>query len=978
MKRFFRNLKTLAMVAMVGVATLAVSCSEPYDDTQIKADIEDLKSRVEALEVKLTNEVNTLKALIDSKVAAVEDAIAAVENKIAILDYEQNADGSWTLTGKDGEEITIYPQAKDNGLTVIEENGVYYWAQVNEGVVTPLVDADGNKYALHHATVVPDIEIPECHAEPQVRQDENGQNEVSFDGGKNWYSMGGGDLGLFQSVTVSADGKSLTFVLNNGDSFTTSLPEEFKFGVKSGKQFFQAEQTIVVDLELQAIEEVEVLAKPEGWKASVSANKLSVTAPAAGVGEESGIVKVLAITGENKAAFAKLYVSAGKGYRIEIRDVEGVPSVAILNEMVNEVDYGWEGVYSLHPALYVGMMPKAEFEEMGAVGIAEAISNDMYPYYTSVTDQAMFDPENPVYEVVAPISQLWMDAYWEPLEVVPGVEYIIWATTFTSGASYWDPNVLNPEDMVYTSYVERTLDVKEVSATFNDIQIDVTVEGYTSGYYVLFGQLEYMIGWENNDFAYWQKGWSDFGFVRTETSFKGSLFDFGYDVNGWSEKELGLPGVDYLLLILPIEEGKAVADYTTADVKEFTFRTADLTSGGSVKPTITAAELGYNNVKGQFDAEGAALVYYNYYRAAAWDDKMESWDNETWAAALLTGGIIKNTESFTYNLTGINMNEDVRFAAIAVDKNGKYGEVTVEKFTTKDFAFKAGFTTTLSLTDAEGGKAKVVTPTTTGGEAVKYRYQIISNEWTWNSTYGGNYESAGKYIAIQTNSYYFKEVAVADLVDGAFTVSGLSFGSQYWLVVMPVDAEGNFGEPAGVEFVPVMAGEMVYADEANYEVGKPTLELVSVVCNYTDSSNEEWSEYTMKVKLTPSADADVTYIARFDEEYEDSYPSEWSLMEYVVNKYNPNYDAEYITYGYTLAFEGTEPVELQLYGNDWGGSSIYYGHHIYITWKKTIDGVDWYRECWKLNVREFAGLPTESAAGNGGEAGDGGAVVAPL
>ena len=107
MKRFFRNLKTLAMCAVVGVATLAVSCSQPYDDTQIKEDLEDLRTRVEALEIKLGNEVKALKDLINAEVAKLNAAVDAVEDQIAILDYTANADGSYTLTTKDGSEITV-------------------------------------------------------------------------------------------------------------------------------------------------------------------------------------------------------------------------------------------------------------------------------------------------------------------------------------------------------------------------------------------------------------------------------------------------------------------------------------------------------------------------------------------------------------------------------------------------------------------------------------------------------------------------------------------------------------------------------------------------------------------------------------------------------------------------------------------------------------------------------------------------------
>ena len=961
MKRFFRNLKTLAMCAVVGVATLAVSCSQPYDDTQIKADLEELKTRVEALEIKLGNEVKALKDLINAEVATLNAAVDAVEDKIAILDYTANEDGSYTLTTKDGSEITIYPQFTENNdglLTVLaDEWDNYYWAQIVNGAPVALTDADGNKYYAHHATAVP--EIPEA---TQVRQDENGFNEVSFDGGKTWHKLGGGgDLGLFQSVTVSEDGQSITFVLNGGQSFTTALPQEFKFAVNSGKLFFAPEAQKEAALVLQGIADLEVIAKPEGWKAAVNGTKLVVTAPAEAAleagAEKSGVVKVLAITNENKAAFGKLVVSAEKGYSIEAVKVvdeetgEASVKVVLTNEMVEELnDMGM--IYEVHPFLLYGMMPKAEFstEYIANAGFG-SMWDCVYEYnYGYDYNYTILDPENPAYVQEFDATDF---LYGAPIEA--GVEYVVWATTFQRGAGYYDPYTINADDVVYTTYVEREVSVNVVSTAAFDIQIDVVNAGYDS-YMVYFTEAEYQEGeWE---FNYWQKGYEGyFGFERTDAVYQGSLFDFGYNVDGWSSKIEPMPSKEYYLAILPLQAGKAPAEYTFDDVQVYWLTTGEATSGGTIKPTITVAEgdLGYNNVKGTFNAEGAKMVFYNYYREAAWMEEMESWSNDKWATAIMTGGYTKTTPSFTYNLAGLNQGETIRFAAVAVDANGNYGEVTVETYTTKVFGFSETFTVAVGAEVKD--KTVTLSLSTEGGEAVKYRYCNTNADYTWNYTYGGSIDAAGKYIATATSTYYYKEVNAADLVDGKLVIEGLYYNSTYHFVVIAYDAEGNVSKPAGVEYSPKMDVDFLYdADEENeadpgYEVGKPEIALVSCECTY-ESDNADWNEYVVSVKVTPSADAAATYIAVFDESYEDTYTTPFALMQYIVSNYNAGYPDEYITYGYTRKVD----VETEYTIVD--KMSIYNSKYIYLTWcTEDENGYQTYRQCQKINVRTLAGLP---------------------
>ncbi len=962
MKRFFRNLKTLAMVAMVGVASLAASCSQPYDDTQIKADIADLQTRVEALEVGLKNQLQTVKDLIDAEVAELNgaigdamDAIEAVEAKIAILDYEQNADGSWTLTTKGGEEIVVYPQYQENNeglLTVVKEGNTYYWAQIVDGQAVVLVDADGNRYAAHHATVVPEVEHPECeYVEPQVVKEEEGGYKVSFDGGKTWYPLGGGDVTveascLFEDVYISEDGKTLSLTINGGQTFTTTLPEEFAFSVKSGKQFFTAGESKEVSLELQAVQDCEVIAKPEGWKASVNGKKLTIVAPAEG-GDESGVVKVLAITNDNRAAFGKLNVSTGAGYSISVETVDDpvegeMKMVVVENYLHGMVDMGFEGSYDLFTPLFFGIMPKSEFSVDAIVnGGIGSMWGATYPYYAYQMERNMYvEGEQTSLEMKVPFDYFWCDQWQEEyFEIVAGEEYILWVTAYEPGANYMAPATINADDIVYIEYCEKSVDFKVVNTSAFDININVAALGYDK-YLVYLNELQYAEYWEDELFAYWQKYGEDFGFERTDKTFSGSLFDFGYNENGYSEKLTGLPNKEYLLLILPLEDGKQPAEYTVDDVQDYILKTGNVEAGGSITPTITAAEIGYSNVKAQFEAEGAKLLYYNYYRAAKWlndTDNMETWTPEQHLTALIDNGYVAAKSTATLNCSG-NVGENFHFAAVAVDANGKYGDVVVVDFTAKTVEFSDVISVTATYELSNANKDVTLTFASTGNEAVKYRYAVISNESTWNNAYGGTVEDAALYMITSGQNYYYK-----DTTNTVVTQTGLSYGSKYRVVVIAYDAEGNISHPYGIEFTPEMAGEILLIGDEGYEEGKPTIVFESLECTYENELYPAYNYYTLKGKITPGEGAVATYIHEMDEESEGAYASAWSFIQYMIQQVGQYYNTT------------TEVLEEGVY-TFVDDSFINNTTCLYVSWKTVKDGVEYYHECEKIYLRDFAGL----------------------
>lgn len=957
MKRFFRNLKTLAMVAVVGFATLNVSC---YDDTELRdgiaantESIADLTARVEALEIKLGNEVNALKALIADEIAKVNDAIEAVEDKIVIAAAEKNADGEWILTLADGDTVTVYPEYKETNeglLTVVKENGVYFWAQIVDGVAVKLTDEAGNGYAVHHATVVPEIEIPEVetHDAPQVRVNEAGFTEVSFDGGATWHQLGGGDTGLFQSVVV--DGDSLTFTMNSGDVFTVTLPEEFNFEVAGNRKYFTAGESAEVAMAATAIKETAIISIPKGWEAAINGNKLTVVAPAqedidAATIEKSGAIKVLAVTGEGKAVIGKLFVSVEKGYTIEIKMAnvqvgvddnydpvyEEQMAVVVDHQMSSLIydDY-FDEYYEVAENLFVGMFPKGEYttEEL-----AEQLAAGWYGDYPYNYEQ--------VYETgvhAYPLNGIFMDNNtYEVIPFVAGGEYTVFATRVaTQGWSY----SINPDDFVFVDYVHRTLEVEQVSNSPFDVQIKATVAGYPS-YTVYFSDAQY--SWED----YWDEcqSWGDpFGFVSTTETFEGSLFDFGYDANGWAEKTTALPGKQYQLVIIPEIDG----GFAKENAQVFYFSTTAATAGGSIVPAYTEGQKDYAKVTVAVDATGAKLTYYAWYKQAAYD-QFEG-DMELLFESVTDSGYIKTDETFTVTNSGLKQGETIYLAAYSIDAAGKYGALNVQAFTTKSVNFSETMTVTIDdfKMSAMGTDAyyKISVAGNTSAIA-QYRYANVSNEFTWTSTFGGSIEAAGGYMATVPSVYYSvvfldpetgkneKTGAVEYISEGEYAgyyhLSGLSVGTTYNFVIIAIDENGEVSPAVGKTYTTEMDVNFVHADEEGYDTYKPTVSFDKVE-DGTYGSDYKNVEITVTLQEGVAA-----YFQIMDEEYEESYNTPYTMMQYLATN---------VSYYYATKFTETGTYTAT---NKYMGATSY----LYMTWCNPAG--DTYYEALKLDIPGVTG-----------------------
>lgn len=137
----FRHYALLLFTAMA-----VFGCSKDYDDTELRSDVNDLKSRVEKLE--------TWCATANSQISALQGLVNALEAKDYVTGVSPVTNG-YTITFSKSDAITIY-NGKDgakgaDGITPIigvakDNDGLYYWTvKTGTAAATWILGTDGKK-----------------------------------------------------------------------------------------------------------------------------------------------------------------------------------------------------------------------------------------------------------------------------------------------------------------------------------------------------------------------------------------------------------------------------------------------------------------------------------------------------------------------------------------------------------------------------------------------------------------------------------------------------------------------------------------------------------------------------------------------------------------------------------------------------------------------------------------------------------------
>ena len=207
------------------LATL-VGCGQ-YDDSELKSDINDLKSRMAALEKQCKNMNENLTSL-----QAIVDAIQKQDGIVSVTDLPDGQ--GYSVKFVSGKVIYLYNGKNGtDGVTPKisvrkDSDGIYYWTVDGDWLIVDgkkvravgLDGKDGQSGNDGKDAVTPQLKI------------ENGFWYISYDNGNSWNKLGkatgengkdgqDGD-GFFKSVTVK-DGYAI-FVMNDSEQTTLRIP----------------------------------------------------------------------------------------------------------------------------------------------------------------------------------------------------------------------------------------------------------------------------------------------------------------------------------------------------------------------------------------------------------------------------------------------------------------------------------------------------------------------------------------------------------------------------------------------------------------------------------------------------------------------------------------------------------------------------------------------------------------------------------
>ena len=368
-KRLFyciSNIRVGVVCALMGVGALSMtSCSDDYDDTEIKKEIQDVKDRVAKLE--------EWQKSVNSDITSIKGLVEALQQKNFITDVTPVTEGGeeigYTITFQTGKSITIKNGV--NGKTpiigVAKEGDTYYWTiKTGDADAVFMTDAEGNKMPVtgHRGEDGADA------VAPQVRiNTESNEWELSTDGGETWTGTGvkatgangedgeKGDRGdaIFaeNGIDTESDPDNVIFTLADGTTLTVPKAQQLTIGFESYDVITIAQNNneikIVLPSSLQETDFVALAAEVKSesgtgmdiytkagspWKVTVTAptftdgkydDNAKVKIEAVGVSNgEKAILKVTLITSNGKEFSASKVFEYFNGVVVDVAQAGGL------------------------------------------------------------------------------------------------------------------------------------------------------------------------------------------------------------------------------------------------------------------------------------------------------------------------------------------------------------------------------------------------------------------------------------------------------------------------------------------------------------------------------------------------------------------------------------------------------------------------------------------------------------------------------
>lgn len=735
---FFARTGRAIAAAVIALAPVALSCSPDELTGDLEDRVNDLENRVTELESQMAEQIEALQGLAGGTTVV-----------SCTLDEET---GIYTVAFSDGKVIEVANAGEGSSIIgVTEQDGKYYWTIGGE-----LMTDAGEPVPV---SVTPGIRVnPETNIW-----------EVSPDG-ETWLST---EITATEGASIFAkvedDEDFVYFTLADGSSLKVAKEKDFICEPLSGKQYFNAGETKTLKLNLSNVEKTTVT-KPEGWKASVSGDVLSITAPAADnqYAELEGKVTVLAVSASKEFTMSDVLVEVGNlPHTITIDAAQNV-TITIEADFSADYENGWTGAYYAGVSKLSEFSPEAIVESLNANDRKQA---HYEPLSTTIAELLGSEPEN--------------------------TSYVVWCIDeYEYG--------LNPDDMIFETLVNVEVNFEVSDLTFEDAHIEVSVKGADSYYATVISKAEYNIQTVLENLAFGD------AYEVLSGNYSGLLSEYGMvsDWMGDMPNEIN-PGTTYVALAVPILTG--VSEYTEEDVYVQEIEIPAIAFGGSMTAAVGEVTADYTSVEAEISAsDGTYKVFANYIS----EENLGQYADDDALLAFLTSasGIESADLPYTYRKTGLTSGAKGYIMAVAVDRAGKAGAIARQAANTAELVFSD---VALTLDVAETGIMDA-TISVSGEGIVSYRYFNLTPAQSSMYPYGGpsgvDLEGIENMLAI--NEYYaIKKAEAADITAG-LELTDLTPNTTYHLYIVGVDASGNPTRMAEIDYYVGIASDKFVAKDS--------------------------------------------------------------------------------------------------------------------------------------------------------------------
>lgn len=278
------------------------SCSEDYDDSYLRGEIDKIKTEIESLKTQVSSLETIVDALNKGKV---------ITNVEALSDSK-----GYKITFNDATAIEVLNGEKAPVVGVKELDGIYYWTITTDGQTDFLTGKDGNKLPVSGK----DGESPKVTIDSEGYWTIDG---VRVKDAKGDSVKAQGDS-FFKEI--EQDEENVTFVFADGTSIVIPKSQGTFLSFEVASAVFNAGQAQRLRIKFANIQSMEVISKPEGWTTNIHVPDKYVNIVASQNGYGMGEVKLQGIDKNGLTYLAIVKVSiAGKGY-------SAIDGVFILNE----------------------------------------------------------------------------------------------------------------------------------------------------------------------------------------------------------------------------------------------------------------------------------------------------------------------------------------------------------------------------------------------------------------------------------------------------------------------------------------------------------------------------------------------------------------------------------------------------------------------------------------------------------------------